>query len=145
MKQVFSEVSRVLKPDGAATVIFHSSQPTVWAALGDAITSAGLAVERTSVLDKTQVSFKQVVAEGSTRGDAIFLLSRRATEPASTVAIDDLDGVVAELRRRYGSDLSLQHLYSRYVALCMEHALPVAVTAPVFYERVRSLDAVALR
>ncbi len=145
MKQVFSEVFRALKPDGAATVVFHSSQPNVWAALGDAVTSAGLAVERTSVLDKTQVSFKQVVAEGSTRGDAIFLLSRRAADPAPTVAIGDLDDVIVDLRRLYGSDLSPQHLYSRYVALCVEQAHPVAVTAPAFYERVRSLDAFALR
>ena len=143
MKRVFSEVSRVLKPNGAATVVFHSSQPDVWAALGDAVTSAGLAVERTSVLDKTQVSFKQVVAEGSTRGDAVFLLSRRDVDTAHEAAAEDLDDVITELRRRHGSGISPQHLYSRYVALCVEEARPVTSTAPAFYKRVGALGAVA--
>lgn len=145
MKQVFSEVSRVLKPSGAATVVFHSSKPDVWAALGDAVTSAGLAVERTSVLDKTQVSFKQVVAEGSTRGDAVFLLSRREVDIAHKAAAEDLDDVITELRRRHGSGTSPQHLYSRYVALCVEQARPVASTAPAFYRRVGALDTVGMK
>jgi len=143
MKQVFSEVSRVLKPNGAATVVFHSSQPDVWAALGDAVTSAGLAVERTSVLDKTQVSFKQVVAEGSTRGDAVFLLSRRDVDIAHETTAEDLDDVIAELRRLHGSGISPQHLYSRYVAQCVEEARPVTSTAPAFYKRVGALGALA--
>lgn len=76
MKQVFAEVSRVMKDDAAATVVFHSSKADVWRALGDALASAGLTVRRASVLDKTQVSFKQVVTKDATRGNAVFLLSR---------------------------------------------------------------------
>ena len=127
------------------TVVFHSSRPDVWAALGDAVTSAGLAVERTSVLDKKQVSFKQVVAEGSTRGDAVFLLSRRDGDIAHETTAEDLDDVITQLRRLHGLGTSPQHLYSRYVALCVEQARPVTSTAPAFYKRVGALGAVALQ
>ena len=57
MLQIFGEVSRVLKPDGTATVVFHASKPAVWKALGDAFDANGLNVERSSVLDKRQPSF----------------------------------------------------------------------------------------
>lgn len=131
MKQVFAELARVMKDDALATVVFHSSQPDVWAALGDAFASAGFVVDRTSVLDKTQISFKQVVSEGSTRGDAIFLLSQGNRSSVSS-ASDDLARAVSELRRQHG-DLSPQHLYSRYVARCVEQGTQVALNARDFY------------
>ncbi|MGH9380582.1 MAG: DNA methyltransferase [Thermoanaerobaculia bacterium] len=140
MKRVFAEVARVMKADAAATVVFHSSKPDVWAALGDAFTSAGLVVERTSVLDKTQVSFKQVVSEGSTRGDAIFLLSHGAdTQPADETG--NMADEILDLRDRHGADLSPQHLYSRYVARCVEEGRTVAMTSRDFYARLKDLDA----
>lgn len=141
MKRVFAEVARVMKDDAAATVVFHSSKPDVWAALGGAFTSAGLVVERTNVLDKTQVSFKQVVSEGSTRGDAIFLLSHVAqTRPSD--AVSDLAGEILDLRSQHGQDLSPQHLYSRYVARCVEEGRSVELNAPDFYARLKRLDEV---
>lgn len=140
MKRVFAEVARVMKDDAAATVVFHSSKPDVWAALGGAFTSAGLLVERTNVLDKTQVSFKQVVSAGSTRGDAIFLLTHGTAGP--TDPIDDLIGEILDLRTLHGSDLSPQHLYSRYVARCVEHGRSVELNALAFYARLKSLDEV---
>ena len=75
MAAVFSEVSRVLRRDGRATVVFHASKPAVWEALGKAFRANGLSIEATSILNRQQVSFKQVVSEGGTKDDAIFLLS----------------------------------------------------------------------
>lgn len=139
MKRVFAEVARVLKRDRAATVVFHSSKPDVWTALGGAFTSAGLVVQRTNVLDKTQVSFKQVVSEGSTRGDAVFLLTH-GIEAGAVDAGGDLANEVADLRTLYGRDLSPQHLYSRYVARCVEQGRVVQLNAPDFYGRLKSLE-----
>lgn len=139
MKDVFGEVSRVMKEDAMATVVFHSSKPDVWDALGEAFNSADLAVRRTSVLDKTQVSFKQVVSDGSTRGDAIFLLSQGQR---SSISIPDhLRATITELRDQHGSGLSSQHLYSRYVARCIEDGHPVLVTSNAFYDELRLVDA----
>ena len=143
MKRVFAEVARVMKPDAVATVIFHSSKPDVWAALGGAFSSGGLVVERTSVLDKTQVSFKQVVSEGSTRGDAIFLLTHGTEARLSDSAVD-LDQEIVDLRALHGQDSTPQHLYSRYVARCVEEGRAVDLSAPDFYARLKSLEAVVV-
>ena len=75
MAEVFGEVARVLRPTGYVTVVFHASTPAVWEALGMAFRSNRLVVERTSILNKEQVTFKQVVSEGGTRDDAVFLLT----------------------------------------------------------------------
>lgn len=139
MKRVFAEVARVMKPDAAATVVFHSSKPDVWAALGGAFSSAGLMVERTSVLDKTQVSFKQVVSEGSTRGDAIFLLTHRTGARLGASAVD-LDQEIVDLRAIHGQDSTPQHLYSRYVARCVEEGRAVELSAPDFYARLKARE-----
>lgn len=143
MKRVFAEVARVLKDDAAATVVFHSSKPDVWAALGGAFTSAGLVVERTNVLDKTQVSFKQVVSAGATRGDAIFLLAHGAEKGAAESG-GDLAREILDLRNLHGRDVTPQHLYSRYVARCVEEGRSVEVNAPDFYARLKLLDDVGV-
>ena len=139
MKGVFTEVSRVMKDEAMATVVFHSSKPDVWSALGEAFTSADLAVRRTSVLEKTQVSFKQVVSDGSTRGDAIFLLSRGERNSAS-VPGRDLRTTIMGLQSQHGCEVSPQHLYSRYVACCLENGRPVEVTSNAFYSELRSMQ-----
>ncbi len=52
MGNVFSELARVLKPDGAATVVFHSAHSEIWRALVAAYSQAGFTVAAASVLDK---------------------------------------------------------------------------------------------
>jgi hypothetical protein len=137
MAGVFSEVSRVLRPTGAATVVFHASKPSVWHALGEAFRRSALEVERTSVLDKVQVSFKQVVHEGGTRGDALFLL-RPILDTADEAVRegDQLKHVLATLEQAAANDpreLLPRRLYSRYVARCIETRAPVALAASEFY------------
>jgi len=130
MKSVFAEVGRVLKPTGAATVVFHSSKPQVWSVLGDALTNADLEVQRTSVLDKRQPSFKQVVSEGGTRHDAVFLLTP-ASGDARKYETDHAE-VLADVHARFGHEDD-QRLYSRYVAGCLQQGIEVAMSAPEFY------------
>ena len=82
-----AETFRILKPGRMATLVFHSSTLQVWRALQQAHTDAGFDVERASVLDKTQGSFKQVTAN-TVRGDAILLLHRREGErPAAAASL----------------------------------------------------------
>lgn len=138
MSDVFAEVARVVKPTGAVTVVFHASKPAVWQALGDAFRDHGLTVERTSVLDKTQVSFKQVVHEGGTRGDAVFLLRPTGKETGTEVASAHIetDVIIDMLRAEADGDndeLTPRRLYSRYVSQCIERGVAVAHTAPEFY------------
>lgn len=134
MSRVFSEVGRVLKPHGTATVIFHSSKPEVWSAFGTAFGSANLNIQRSSILNKTQASFKQVVSEGSTRGDAVFLLARENTTNGSDARCASS---MESFRKRQDRGESPQHLYSRYVAERAELDLPVEFTTLQFYDELR--------
>jgi hypothetical protein len=139
MKGVFAEVGRVMKRRALATVVFHSSKADVWGALADAFGSAGLSVARTNLLDKTQVSFKQVVSNGGTRGDAVFLLTKGETrEDANPKRA--LDELVAQLRAQHGTTLSPYHLYTRYVTECLEIGRSVEWGSNDFYNAVREID-----
>jgi hypothetical protein len=136
MGNVFKEISRVLKPDGLATVVFHSAHSEVWRALVQAYAGAGFAVEATSVLDKIQASFKQVVSTVSVKGDPLLLLSKRpadkATDKASSkIAID----VISAARNGSGSDP--QRLYSQFVGKCLELGRDVEIDAKTFYAMAR--------
>ena len=119
----FAEASRVLTSDGRATVVFHASKPEVWNALGDALAANGLAIDATTVLDKRQASFKQLVSEGGTRHDAVFLLSPMTTSLGQQMASSSR-GVAAdhEPQSTPSSDvlvsdrLVAQRMWSRYAA-----------------------------
>lgn len=58
MAGAFSEIHRVLKPDGWTTVVFNSSDAEVWSALRVAVERAGFDLAAASYIDKTQQSFK---------------------------------------------------------------------------------------
>jgi len=138
--RVFAEVARVLKPAGQATVVFHASKPAVWHALAEAFDGNGFVVRRTSLLEKTQVSFKQVVSVGGTRFDAMFLLGKtdptdvrtrtgEQTAPLTPALVEHLAAMAGGTR----AERSPKRMYGRYVAHCLEQGLPVAVTAREFY------------
>ena len=85
-----SEIARVLKPNGLATIVFHSAKSEVWRSLVKAYSDA-LTVKATSVLDKLQTSFKQTVSDISAKGDPLLLLSKNArvashTPPKSVIS-----------------------------------------------------------
>lgn len=141
LASVFCEVSRVLKPDGYATVIFHASQPAVWEALGEAFVSSGLCVDKTSVLDKCQVSFKQVVSEGGTRDDAVFLLSHRNSQVQKPprgrprAQFDAAEAIRDLVRTAAGSasELTAQRMWSRFAAESIHAGSQVPVGTHEFY------------
>lgn len=130
LKQVFAEVARVIKPAGAATIVFHSSKAKVWNAASNALTSAGFEVVATNVLDKTQVSFKQANSSTSSRGDALILVrpaSANRTELASHASGKHiLQRVFARaVLANDAAELQPERLYSRYAGYCLRHGLPL--------------------
>jgi len=134
---VFKEMSRVLKPNGLATVVFHSAHSEVWRALAHAYESAGFAVEATSVLDKLQASFKQVVSTVSVKGDPLLLLSKRPAEKTTNkasakIAIDLIRAA------RDGSRSDPRRLYSQFVGKCLELGRAVEIDAKTFYAMARA-------
>lgn len=133
MGSVFGEMSRVLKPDGMATVVFHSAHSEIWRALVSAYCGAGLSVAATSVLDKIQASFKQVVSEVSVKGDPLLLLVKSSQQSASQkscrqIAEEIVFGVAAD---------DPQMLYSRFVGRCLEVGVDMDMDAREFYALAR--------
>lgn len=137
LRAAFSEVRRILKSEGKATLVFHSSSAKAWNALQAAYTQAGFAVERTGVLDKTQGSFKQVTAAGSVRGDPVLLLGAGPACSDSNSA--DIQRIVRQLREEAAlspdpSELTAQRLYSRLVAHYVARHQQIPLDANSFYQ-----------
>lgn len=136
LRTALSEARRILKPDGNATLVFHSASAEVWRALQAAYTDAGFSVVCAGVLDKTQGSFKQVTAKGAVRGDPILLLGR-LTEDAA-LPMESAFAVAERLRREAAGNLrpaerTAQRLYSRLVAYYLTHQQQVPIDAESFY------------
>ena len=141
MGAVFSEIGRVLKDDGAATIVFHAAKANVWAALQAAYRNAGLDVAATSVLDKLQASFKQVVSTVSVKGDPLLLLTKRqATKPKTRHTGEELLREVVAQAKRTGdlAECEPERLYSRYVNRCLENGNAVELDAGAFYAMVQT-------
>ncbi len=136
MGAVFKEMARTLKPEGVATVVFHSAHSQIWRALVQAYSEAGFAVEVASVLDKIQASFKQVVSTVSVKGDPLLLLSKR---PIKRTRSKSSERIAAEIIRkaRNGTQLDPQRLYSQFVGRCLELGEEVDMDAKTFYALVR--------
>jgi hypothetical protein len=136
MADVFREAARVLTDDGLATVVFHSAKASVWQALTRAYTNAGLGVRTTSVLNKTQASFKQVVSTTTVKGDPLILLDKqsRNRHPSSideviAAVLTEADGHPADDER------TRERLFSRFITRCLLEEVDVTIGAAEFYAR----------
>lgn len=140
LRRAFCEAYRVLRPDGHATVVFHSASAQVWNALRDACEQAGFSVANTSILDKTQGSFKQVRTAGAVKGDPLILLSKMPTPADATEAevwsvTDHL--VEQALRSEDLVEAMPQRLYSRLVGHYVAIRQNVPIDAGDFYRQLR--------
>ncbi|ABE53605.1 DNA methylase N-4/N-6 [Shewanella denitrificans OS217] len=134
MASVFSEIERVLKPEGLVTVVFHSAKSNIWQALTNAYQKAGLSVRATSVLDKLQASFKQVVSTVSVKGDPLLLLTKGEVEHATKFnASDIMDEILNKASIAVGVEQTSERLYSRFVSRCLELGIKVDIDAKLFY------------
>ncbi|MHA6889402.1 DNA methyltransferase [Ralstonia pseudosolanacearum] len=142
MGAVFKEIARVLRPDGTATVVFHSAHTEVWRALVQAYSCAGFVVEATSVLDKIQASFKQIVSTVSVKGDPLLLLAKRPADRSFRRTDASAAKVAAEVVRTARNDsndeMDPQRLYSRFVNRCLELGRDVDMDAKTFYAFARA-------
>jgi hypothetical protein len=146
MSAVFKEAMRVLAPDGMATVVFHAGKAEVWSTLQRAYRDAGFEVVATSVLDKLQASFKQVVSTVSVKGDPLLLLTKLAVRTVSKSPGTHCE-IITELieQARISADpaeLEPTRLYSRYVNSCLESGGIVEMNADEFYARVEAAGVV---
>jgi len=79
LARVFSECHRVLKPDGVLAFTFHHSRPEGWAAIYDAIETAGLAVVAAHpVHGELRGSSPKAAAKEPISLDAILVCKKRS-------------------------------------------------------------------
>ena len=142
--RAFCESYRVLRSDGHATVVFHSTCAKVWNALRDACEQAGFGVAKTSILDKTQRSFKQVRTAGAVRGDPLILLGKvgALTKARETEIWSVTHSLIEQaLRSADLTEMTPQRLYSRLVAYYMAARQNVPIDAGDFYRQLRERHA----
>ncbi|GAB1051515.1 MAG: hypothetical protein Sw1PiTSA_26670 [Shewanella algae] len=138
MSEVFAEISRVIKPEGLATVVFHAAKASVWKALQESYRSADLEVVAANVLDKLQASFKQVVSTVSVKGDPLLLLAKSSAKICQeTTGEMILSDVIKEAYVNKPSEREFQHVYSKYVSKCLELGIEVEFNAGEVYRKVR--------
>ncbi len=131
-----TEMSRILKRNGKATVVFHSASANVWNALQAAYISAGFRIERASILDKTQGSFKQVTTSGAVKGDPVLLLEKSKSDYPKPIG--DVWTVADQLILTAAQSLdpleqTVQRLYSRLVTHYLVNHQQVPLDADNFY------------
>ncbi len=136
LSRSLAEVERILKPNGKVTLVFHSASAQVWNALQSAYTNAGLGVTQTSILHKTQDSFKQITTNGAVKGDPVLLLTKQSCANERT-AVDIWD-TANTLRRAHAYDKdpeeqTVQRRYSRFVNHFLVSNQPVPIDANIFY------------
>lgn len=72
MADAMSEMARVLKPGGWATVVFHNTDATVWQAIREAAEAAGFSFHEASSLNRKQLSHKGYKGRDGTEDVAHF-------------------------------------------------------------------------
>lgn len=132
MTAVFTEINRVLKPDHYAAVVFHAAKAKVWEAFRGAVISSGLSFISSSILDKKQASFKQIVSDTSVQGDPMFLLQERALPQKNMISGKQiLDTIIRE--HMLDGEFDERRCYSLYISKCIEDGIEKTMDAKNVY------------
>jgi len=146
MYSVFSEVNRVLKNDGSFSLVFHSAKAEIWQALIDSYQRSNFTVVTSSILDKIQSSFKQVVSVVKVQGDPLLLLVKSdSLIQKSSVKNHDRDTALikeiistASVHANNLDELKPERLFSRYINACLELDKSILFDASEFYNIIKS-------
>jgi 16S rRNA G966 N2-methylase RsmD len=94
MTRCFMEFYRVLKPGRWMTVEFSNHSNDVWLRIQNALAAAGFVVADTRVIDKEQLSYRQVTAQNAVKHDLVISAYKpaEATEQSFEIAAGSADG-----------------------------------------------------
>jgi hypothetical protein len=153
MEQCFAEFNRVLKPGRWMTVEFSNSSNEVWLTIQHALAKAGFVVADTRVIDKEQLSYRQVTATNAVKRDLVISAYKPADELAERIgpASGTPDTAWAFVREHLGHlpvtverdpngeqrvirERLPDRLYDRMEAFHLTRNLAIPVTAAEFYE-----------
>jgi hypothetical protein len=151
IERCFGEFHRVLKPGRWMTVEFSNSSNEVWLAIQAALSAAGFVVADTRVIDKEQLSYRQVTAKNAVKRDLIISTYKpgEAIEDQFSLSAGSTDGVWAFIREHLGKlpifvgkrgqvavvrERLPDRLYDRVLAFHIHHHVTFPVTAAEFYQ-----------
>ncbi|MGH9225508.1 MAG: hypothetical protein ACRD2W_17375 [Acidimicrobiales bacterium] len=153
MAQCFTEFHRVLKPGRWMTVEFSNSSNEVWLTIQHALAKAGFVVADTRIIDKEQLSYRQVTATNAVERDLVISAYKPADElterigPAAgtpdtawAFVREHLHHLSHTVERDPNGDLPVvrerlpDRLYDRMEAFHLQRNLAIPVTAAEFYE-----------
>jgi 16S rRNA G966 N2-methylase RsmD len=134
MAEAFTEIDRILRPEGWASVMFHNSSDEVWSALDRAIETAGFQVAAAVAFDKSQASFKGL--KGSLAGekvptfDLVLHLQRRVGQRRSSPKSGAIQQRVETRLREHiatasPSRRSTPYIHSLAMRILLEEDLPL--------------------
>ncbi|HZQ08150.1 MAG TPA: DNA methyltransferase, partial [Anaerolineae bacterium] len=146
MREAFSEVHRVLKPDHWLTIVFHNSSGQVWEALRESLLTSGFSINSVQTLDKRHGTFKQFVSENAVGYDLILHCQRidQATTYATnihskiatqesifaflsrTINADPGEFVVHYLHVKREDELNARKLYSLWLTEQLQSPAPIS-------------------
>ena len=159
MQNAMTEISRVLKPGGWATVVFHNTNADVWEAIRTAATAAGFEFHEAASLDRQQQSHKgykgRAGEENVAHFDVVFNLrksdpgshGKRTTKKSPKLNLEmlvaeiardktfvdrGLQGVHAEIMRRLASENSNLFVDYSEIRVIWERLVD-ATTVPVHF------------
>ena len=107
MTSAFGEISRILKKSASATVVFQNTDPEVWQALEDSLSTAGLVCRRANTLDKNQQSHKGYKGRSGSEDvasfDMVLTLRHKSKSAYARRPARGTGDAVALLREHLGS------------------------------------------
>jgi hypothetical protein len=151
MSECFTEFYRVLKPGRWMTVEFSNSSNDVWLTVQRSLETAGFMVADTRILDKEQLSYRQVTASSAAKKDLVISCYRPTfTAPeAEKLGAGDPETAWAFVREHLGHlpiiegrrgdaqsirERMADRLYDRMIAFHVSRRIPVPVTTTEFYD-----------
>lgn len=153
MWRCFAEFNRVLKPGRWMTVEFSNSSNEVWLTIQHALAKSGFVVADTRIIDKEQLSYRQVTATNAVKRDLVISAYKPADELAERIgpAAGTPDTAWAFVRehlhhlpvtverdpsgeQRVIRERLPDRLYDRMEAFHLTRNLAIPVTAAEFYE-----------
>lgn len=150
MAQCFAEFYRVLKPGRWMTVEFSNHSNEVWLTVQRGLERAGFMVADTRILDKAQLSYRQVTADSAAKKDLVISCYKPTSEPAAAELTGSGDPETAwSFVREHLSHLPVadgrrgeavpirermaDRLYDRMIAFHVNRRIAVPVTTTDFF------------
>lgn len=150
MAECFAEFFRVLKPGRWMTVEFSNHSNEVWLRIQNGLAAAGFVVADTRLIDKEQLSYRQVTAENAVKHDLVISAYKPAvaTEESFGVAAGTADGAWTFVREHLSRvpptegvrgqalvvrERQADRIYERMVGYHVARNTLVPMTAAEFY------------